>query len=369
MQRKREDGQLSLFGQDSGHGKTCLEFSPAADPKGTTSVSSSRKPSGSKTVPVQCLDLTEGAGDLLGRSYWEMDSAWLGGYSTRNSGVSPSEGRECSLSQILEDSPHPRYYLSSRACLGILRRVAERGKALPPLLQRALEIQAGMAPPDPQMFNETAGSPSDRGNMMPSVLCFTDQGGKFMSCSNDVSGTLRAQEHGHQPLVFDWHPLDIRIRGPVEKSQTITTNGSHLPLTLQEAETFCISGSIIDRQPHNGGNGIGYQQDLAYTLTTADRHAVFARQRVNQFRESEIAPTESARQCKDATDLVCQRRGPLLVRRLTPLECERLQGFPDGWTDIPGASNSARYKALGNSVAIPCVEYIMQGITWAAGGG
>ena len=41
---------------------------------------------------------------------------------------------------------------------------------------------------------------------------------------------------------------------------------------------------------------------------------------------------------------------PQLIRRLTPLECERLQGFPDGWTDIPGASDSARYKALGNSV-------------------
>lgn len=50
------------------------------------------------------------------------------------------------------------------------------------------------------------------------------------------------------------------------------------------------------------------------------------------------------------------------VRRLTPLECERLQGYPDGWTDIPGASDSARYKALGNSVAVPCVAYIMRGI-------
>jgi DNA (cytosine-5)-methyltransferase 1 len=50
------------------------------------------------------------------------------------------------------------------------------------------------------------------------------------------------------------------------------------------------------------------------------------------------------------------------VRRLTPLECERLQGYQDGWTDIPSASDSARYKALGNSVAIPCVEYVMEGI-------
>lgn len=49
-----------------------------------------------------------------------------------------------------------------------------------------------------------------------------------------------------------------------------------------------------------------------------------------------------------------------IVRRLTPLECERLQGFPDDWTS--SESDSARYKALGNSVALPCVDYIMSGI-------
>ena len=97
-----------------------------------------------------------------------------------------------------------------------------------------------------------------------------------------------------------------------------------------------------------------------------DRHSVYARQRVDQFRDDEIASTESARQHKDATDLVCQPTSAWdadcrnLIRRLTPLECERLQGYPDGWTDVPGASDSARYKALGNSVAIPCVEYLMQ---------
>ena len=53
------------------------------------------------------------------------------------------------------------------------------------------------------------------------------------------------------------------------------------------------------------------------------------------------------------------------IRYLTPLECERLQGFPDHWTDIPGASDAARYKALGNSVAIPCVDYVMRGILLA----
>lgn len=95
-----------------------------------------------------------------------------------------------------------------------------------------------------------------------------------------------------------------------------------------------------------------------------DYHAVFNRQRVDQFVEQDVASTESARQHKDATDLICQpdTEQRQLIRRLTPLECERLQGFPDGWTDIPGASDSARYKALGNSVAIPCVTFVLRGI-------
>ena len=98
-----------------------------------------------------------------------------------------------------------------------------------------------------------------------------------------------------------------------------------------------------------------------------DHHAVYSRQRVDDFRENGVVSTQSARQHKDATDLVCQKAETYayLIRRLTPLECERLQGFPDSWTDIPGASDSARYKALGNSVAIPCVEFIMSRIAAA----
>ena len=77
-----------------------------------------------------------------------------------------------------------------------------------------------------------------------------------------------------------------------------------------------------------------------------------ARQRVDEFKNDNIASMQSARQAKDATDLVVEsdRQYAQLIRRLTPLECERLQGFPDDWTNIPGASDSARYRALGNSV-------------------
>ena len=202
------------------------------------------------------------------------------------------------------------------------------------------------------------------GNCMPSVLCLNDQGGSVMDCTVGITGTLRAQEHGHQPLVYENHGIDARYRQMEEVAPTMSarygTGGNNVPLVEQEP-VICITGNAIDRQPQNGGNGIGYQQDIAYTLTATDHHAVYSRQRVDDFRENAVVSTQSARQCKDAVDLVCQKADvhAHLIRRLTPLECERLQGFPDGWTDTPGASDSARYKALGNSVAIPCVDFVM----------
>lgn len=225
------------------------------------------------------------------------------------------------------------------------------------------------------------------------LICLNDQGGAVMECSLDISGTLRAQEHGHQPLVFENHGIDSRYTGPHRVVPTISaragTGGNNLPLVAaperDESPVICITGNTIDRQPQNDVDSIGVSEEgIAFTLTTTDRHAVFSRQRVDVFREGDVVSTESARQHKDATDLVYQAtvgaltssdrkgpnsqyvgqdklvvEGPLLIRRLTPLECERLQGFPDFWTAIPSAADFARYKALGNSVAIPCVEFIM----------
>ena len=110
-------------------------------------------------------------------------------------------------------------------------------------------------------------------NMVPSVLCLNDQGGSVMDCSEDVTGTLRAQEHGHQPLVYENHGIDSRYTGPHKVAPTMSarygTGGNNVPLVEQEP-VFCITGNAIDRQPQNGGNGIGYQEDIAYTLTATD---------------------------------------------------------------------------------------------------
>jgi DNA (cytosine-5)-methyltransferase 1 len=202
----------------------------------------------------------------------------------------------------------------------------------------------------------------------------------------------------NQPVLFDNHAKDCRYNGPLEVAPTVTstygTGGNNVPLVGSPVlqETICIAGNTIDREPENGGNGLGCQPDISYTITTSDRHAVFSRQRSDEFSENDVVATQSARQHKDATDLIrqpyqetvgtigysdhkgvnnqfvsedkCIVEKRNLIRRLTPLECERLQGFPDGWTLIPGASDSARYKALGNSVAIPCVDFVLRGIAY-----
>ena len=288
------------------------------------------------------MNLRTGAGNILG-PYWETDPQWLGCGGTLNTSECPKDVAESSLSAILQENVPSKYYLTRKACLGILRRAAERRKDLPEQLGLALKAQAGLIPLEglpatpltafaanqrdevrdlhdkagalaaqPGMKQQTfiaqdcltpwdtqqarvftpegkapaltgadggggrnpagllfsaafcagAGSAagsigyqeevaptlkgSASGNMMPSVLCLNDQGGSVMECSENVTGTLRAQEHGHQPLVvktqrgkvkaaiFENHGIDARYTGPHPVSPTLParagTGGNNLPL-------------------------------------------------------------------------------------------------------------------------------------------
>ena len=428
MQTYFEGEQASLFAPDTFAGRMFQAASAQARRTGRISGLSWRKLLDYIAPDYQFLDLSSDAGNLLGQYEWTTRSALHGGCWLRNTGPSPRDAIESFLSQILQAHPPKKYYLTTAACLGILRRAEERGKPLPKALDTALRIQAGLIglqngrekknPDDepvafaqnqrdevrdlhdlagalgaqPGMKQQTfiasfsagagatagtigyaeevaptlKGSPS--GNCMPSVMCLHDQGGQRMDVCENMTGTLRANEKGHQPLVYENHGVDARIRESGEVSPTVTarygTGGGNTPLVQEPNEVYCIVGNIIDRQPENGGNGCGYQENLAYTITTVDRHAVYARQRVDEFRNDDIASTQSARQAKDATDLVVEpdRQYAQLIRRLTPGECELLQGFPPGWTDIPSAADSARYRALGNSIPVPCVEFIMKSL-------
>lgn len=235
------------------------------------------------------------------------------------------------------------------------------------------------------------------------IICLMDQGGERMDLSNDKSGTLIAGGHSNppiivatsqggaeigigycptitasagmsgnnQPILFDNHGPDTRYTGPVSVAQTITsalgTGGNNTPLAVNP-EPFCICGNIINRTEHNGGNGSGYQQGLSYTLTTEDRHCVYTPATKVQLYQEVIGSLCAGDEKHVGNQYVEQNKCIVdeknLVRRIIPLECERLMGFPDGWTDIPGASDSKKYRALGNSVAIPCVDFILCGIAY-----
>ena len=393
MQTYFEGEQASLFAPDTFAGRMSQAASAQARRTGRISGLSWRKLLDYIAPDYQFLDLSSDAGNLLGQYEWTTRSALHGGCWLRNTGPSPRDAIESFLSQILQAHPPKKYYLTTAACLGILRRAEERGKPLPKALDTALRIQAGLIGStngrgkknlsdepvafaqnqrdevrdlhniagalgaQPGMKQQTfiasfsagagatagtigyaeevaptlKGSPS--GNCMPSVMCLHDQGGQRMDVCENMTDTLRANEKGHQPLVYENHSIDARVRESSEISPTVTarygTGGGNTPLVQELNEVYCIVGNIIDRQPENGGNGCGYQENLAYTITTVDRHAVYARQRVDEFKNDDIASTQSARQAKDATDLVVEpdRQHAQLIRRLTPLECERLQGL------------------------------------------
>ena len=153
-----------------------------------------------------------------------------------------------------------------------------------------------------------------------------------------------------------------------EVAKTLDTSGTN-PSCNQGGNVivesvYCIQGNLITFGSDTAGcNGKGWTEDICYTLTTIDRpavaYAVHENQRAEYRLSEETAFTLSTGGGKPGQGYPAILKD-YIVRRLTPLECERLQGFPDNWT--AGESDSARYKALGNSVAIPCVSYIMSGI-------
>lgn len=167
-----------------------------------------------------------------------------------------------------------------------------------------------------------------------------------------VSETLRACSHGALPMVL---------------GGVATADADPLQDTA-----ICVQGNCIDRADTAGCNGKGWTEDVSYTLNTIDRHAVcVGNGQANQLRPSDKAGTLTCSHDQQAvlcTANMAKRR--YCVRRLTPLECERLQGYPDGWTDIGAwmdsrgkthreSTDAARYKALGNSIAIPPWTYVL----------
>ncbi|MDD7260910.1 MAG: DNA cytosine methyltransferase, partial [Eubacteriales bacterium] len=227
-----------------------------------------------------------------------------------------------------------------------------------------------------------------------------------------------------------------------ETSRTLDGNGGNPGCNqggIAVVESYAIQGSMIGRDDKNGPQGDGINEDVSFTLNTVDRHAVYA-MTTGSFTQvaEDKAPTVLARDYKDPTavcygigrdtfnqgknakfaptfepelqpTLVAKGPGAIqsgyTVRRLTPTECARLQGFPDWWCDDLGIepttedlrywydvfethrrivgsskkpkslkqiakwlrdphSDAAEYKMWGNGVALPCVVFVLSGIVW-----
>lgn len=150
-------------------------------------------------------------------------------------------------------------------------------------------------------------------------------------------------------------------------------------LFLGNQEAFCgdyhvvsygIQANIIDRKPENGGNGFGFSEETAPTLTKMDRHAVAPINLQVITRHKSLGKGTGFGLGEDGDPAYTMGANHShgiasgqTLRRLTPLECERLQGFPDNYTNIPyngkpESSDAPRYKALGNSMAVPVMRWL-----------
>lgn len=189
--------------------------------------------------------------------------------------------------------------------------------------------------------------------------------------AENVSPTLQAEQDTHclcGTLVFDSTQITSKTNGSNPK-----INAPCHTLAATSSPVLCIAGNTIDRKVKNGGNGKGVSEDVAYTLNTVDRHAVMAEQIYSldraAFNQGENAKYDFSVQENTVQTIVARCSGAIanidrmIVRRLMPVEEARLQGFPDWWcADVPH-KDTPEYRMWGNGVALPCVLYVMEGIS------
>ena len=211
-------------------------------------------------------------------------------------------------------------------------------------------------------------------------------------------GNPSCNQGGIAVVAFTQNQRD-EVRDLGDRSTVVCANAG------TKQQTFVLQGSMIGREDKNGPQGDGINKDVSFTLNTIDRHAVYAMTTgsFTQVEENQ-SPAIMARDYKDP-NVVCPA-GEYAVRRLTPTECARLQGFPDNWctdlgtekpsdeemyfwhkvfktyAEVTGCkmksdkqvakwlkdpySDSAEYKMWGNGVALPCVWFVLCGIVWYA---
>ena len=200
----------------------------------------------------------------------------------------------------------------------------------------------------------------------------------------DVTGTITAggmkalgardiEEGVVHPVFIPAHEMDIETKPVVFGAQNSSKQGlsasTEVSPTLDRSKTpavtYGIPGCWIGRKPENGGNATTPMHNVAPNLTSADRHAVAYDMKQHHSPQKTETIGLTAGNCNTVRGDTPLFQQLMKVRRLTPIECERLQGFPDNFTQIPYRNKDAeqcpdgpRYKAIGNSMAVPVMKWI-----------
>lgn len=389
---------------------------------------------------------------------WEDDGAWCGELTTRNTGECPNAVVVSRLSQILEETPHPKYNLTAKACQGILRRAERRGKDLQKLLKAVLIRQSqGVSPQErteapapteaPTSYavrirggcdgggkgalvqtekSGTLGTGNDQtifcmatqqggselrtddraptltaaagmsGNNQP-VVCAgfklgNSEQARSIGYQEELSPTLNAECGGNKPAVVApavaldmTHACDV-IRECGEQVPALQarmgTGGNQVPLTYGIGNGQACEASIMAEEVsqtlntmHDAQAVLTYQ-DVTGTLSPGAHAGSYNGQDAyNDMLVCGATPdvAHALREkapCAYREDAETYPVQNMVVRRLTPLECTRLQGYPDGWVDIGDWTDekgkkhkdaySPKYKALGNSIALPFWDWMLR---------
>ena len=245
---------------------------------------------------------------------------------------------------------------------------------------------------------------SKKENATPKTLVLNDQGGSIMGISEDVTNTLRSEEHGHQPIVLGLETYHCNTEK--ELAQTLKARDYKDPQCVAykktshpkrpedgqgwaETEVNDTLNSfdngevrtptvVLENHPNDSRVKIsenGVVQTLSSRMGTGggnvplvvDDAQTVPRLTVNNVRGEQRMPNKD-----NFNAVITKETSQSVVRRLTPKECERLQGFPDDWTNIGEwtdtkdkkhkDADSPRYKALGNSIALPSWEWLAERI-------
>lgn len=248
----------------------------------------------------------------------------------RNFGECPNVAEESGLWQILQENAPLKYYLSAKDCRGILRRAEKRGKILPKILKLALEQQIERL--------EKYGSPLPYSvkNLQDTACYDARENGDGKICPT-VTGDHNNRITDYTAVVCQKYAANSPengIAGTIDMHYYLGCGARN----ANEREFVVFS---IDRASFNQGENAKYGMSIS---------------------DDGIAQTVVAK----GPGAVCynqkgEENPQYIVRRLTPLECGRLQGMPDFWCrDIPH-SDANEYKMYGNGMALPNALYVMEG--------